>query len=95
MNKIRRVSTAIAARILDKSEDFIRWGLQQGRVPIGSAVQTGPKRWSYHVSPKLLADYSGVAIEDILFLCDTAENEDVDKKKTANPAGTGKAAARR
>ena len=75
MNKLRRVSTAIAARILDKSEDFVRWGLQQGRLPIGSAVQTGPKRWSYHVSPKLLADYSGLAIEDICRMCDAAVTE--------------------
>ena len=98
MKKIRRVSTAIAARILDKSEDFIRWGLQQGRVPIGSAVQTGPKRWSYHVSPKLLADYSGLSIDESLFECDKAETkvDDVDEnQKTANPAGTGKAVARR
>ena len=98
MNKIRRVSTAIAARILDKSEDFIRWGLQQGRVPIGSAVQTGPKRWSYHISPKLLADYSGLSIDEILFECDKADKtaeDDVEEKKAALPAGTGKAAARR
>lgn len=97
MHKIRRVSTAIAARILDKSEDFIRWGLQQGRVPIGSAVQTGPKRWSYHVSPKLLADYSGLSIDEILFECDKADNvdNDVEENKKALPAGTGKAAARR
>ncbi len=95
MNKIRRVSTAIAARVLDKAEDYVRWGLQQQRLPFGTAVQTAPKRWSYHISPKLLADYSGMALDDILFLCDTAENDDVDKKKTANPAGTGKAVTRK
>ncbi|MBR1681483.1 hypothetical protein IJ707_06820 [bacterium] len=62
---VKRVSTALAARIIDKSEDFIRWGLQQGRLPFGTAVQTAPKRWSYHVSPKLLSDYTGVSVEEI------------------------------
>ena len=62
---VKRVSTALAARIIDKSEDFIRWGLQQGRLPFGTAVQTAPKRWSSHVSPKLLSDYTGVSVEEI------------------------------
>ena len=62
---IKRISTATAARILDKAEDFIRYGRQQNRLPFGTAVQTGVKRWSYHISPKLLADYSGLSIEEI------------------------------
>lgn len=59
------VSTALAAKIIGKTEDYIRFGLQQNRLPFGTAVQTGPKRWSYHVSPKLLSDYTGVALDKI------------------------------
>lgn len=67
---IRKVPTAIAARVIDKSEDFIRWGLQQGRLPFGTAVQTGKDRWSYHISPKLLAEYSGMAQMAIERMCE-------------------------
>lgn len=62
---VMRISTATAARIIEKSEDYIRFGLQQGRLPIGSAVQTGTNRWSYHVSPALLSAYSGLSIDEI------------------------------
>ncbi len=57
---VRKVPTAVAAKILGKGEDFIRFGLQQGRLDFGTAVKTGENRWSYHISPKLLAEYSGV-----------------------------------
>ena len=65
----RKVPTAVAARVLGKSENFIRFGLQQGRLPFGSAVKTAKDRWGYHISPKLLADYSGMplgAIYDLI-----------------------------
>lgn len=62
---VKRISTALAAKIIDKCEDYVRFGLQQQRLPFGTAVQTGANRWSYHISPKLLADYSGLSIEEI------------------------------
>lgn len=57
---VRKVPTAVAAKVLGKGEDFIRAGLQQERFEFGTAVQTGENRWSYHISPKKLAEYSGV-----------------------------------
>ena len=36
--------------------------LQQGKLPIGTAVQMS-SIWTYHISEKLLADYSGKNIE--------------------------------
>lgn len=42
---------------LGKSEQFIRVGLQTQRLPFGTAVFM--KRWSYHISPKKLAEYVG------------------------------------
>ena len=57
---VRKVPTAVAAKILGKGEDFIRAGLKQARFDFGTAVKTGENRWSYHISPKLLAEYSGV-----------------------------------
>ena len=73
---VRRVSTAIAAKILDKSEDYCRFGLQQGRLPFGTAVQTGTNRWSYHISPKLLSEYSGATIEEIERMMNEAVNRE-------------------
>lgn len=38
-----------AAKLLNKSEQYIRAGLQNERLPFGSAVKTSSK-WSYHIS---------------------------------------------
>ena len=56
------IPTTVAAAVIGKSEDFIRWGLRQGRLPIGSAVQKTERRWSYYISPKLLSEYTGVTV---------------------------------
>lgn len=52
------VSVAEAARILGKSEQFVRIGLQRNILPIGTAVRMS-SRWTYHISPKLLQEYVG------------------------------------
>lgn len=52
------VSVAEAARILGKSEQFVRIGLQRNILPIGTAVKMS-SRWTYHISPKLLQEYVG------------------------------------
>ena len=72
----RKVPTAIAAKVIGKAEDFIRFGLQQGRLPFGSAVKTGKDRWSYHISPKLLADYSGVPLGVIVSMIEEAGDDE-------------------
>lgn len=55
---LRNVSIADAARILDKSEQFIRVALQMGTAPFGFAARNKTK-WSYHISPKKLTEYAG------------------------------------
>ncbi len=72
----RKVPTAIAAKVIGKAEDFIRFGLQQGRLPFGSAVKTGKDRWSYHISPKLLADYSGMPLGVIVNMIEEAGDDE-------------------
>lgn len=47
-----------AARRLNKSQEFVRMGLQLGRLPFGTAVKTSSK-WSYYISRKLFEDYLG------------------------------------
>lgn len=48
-----------AAQQLNKSEQWIRIGLQQQILPFGHAVKVSPKRWSYHISDKLFKEYIG------------------------------------
>lgn len=54
-----KIKVADAAKILGKSEQFVRIGLQRNILPIGTAVQMS-SRWTYHISPKLLKEYAGV-----------------------------------
>lgn len=52
------IKVSEAAKILGKSEQFVRIGLQRDILPIGIAIQMSSK-WTYHISPKLLKDYVG------------------------------------
>ena len=58
-----RITTAEAAKILGTSIEYIRIGLQKGILPIGTAVKMS-SIWTYHISPKLLAEYSGANVEE-------------------------------
>lgn len=58
---IGRILPTEAAAILNVSPQFVRVAMQQGKLPIGTAVQMS-SIW-YHISEKLLADYSGKNIE--------------------------------
>ena len=71
-----KVPTAVAARILGKAEDFVRFGLQQGRLPFGSAVKTAKDRWSYHISPLLLANYTGMPLGQIITMIEEYGEKD-------------------
>lgn len=44
------------AKILGKSPQFVRIGLQLGILPFGYAVKMS-NRWSYHISEKQLYEY--------------------------------------
>lgn len=62
---IGRILPTEAAAILNVSPQFVRVAMQQGKLPIGTAVQMS-SIWTYHISEKLLADYSGKNIEKML-----------------------------
>lgn len=59
---IGKIKVTEAAAILHVSDQFVRVGLQRGILPIGAAVQMS-SRWTYNISPKLLADYTGADVE--------------------------------
>lgn len=58
LEKRNSISIKETAKILEKSESFIRVGLQQERLPFGVAVKMS-SIWDYHISPKLLKEYIG------------------------------------
>lgn len=55
-NEQRKISVAECAKILDKSEQFVRVALQTGVAPFGFAVKS-KSRYDYHISPKKLYEY--------------------------------------
>lgn len=51
-----------AAAILNTSPQFIRVAMQLEKLPIGTAIKMSTK-WTYNISGKLLAEYSGKDVE--------------------------------
>lgn len=60
----RRITPVEAAAIINSSPQFVRVAMQQGILPIGIALKMpSSTMWTYNISPKLLADYTGKDIE--------------------------------
>lgn len=55
---MKKITVSQAADLLNVSQQFIRVGLQNGTLPIGSAVKMS-SRWTYHISEHLLDQYTG------------------------------------
>ena len=53
------VSVKDAAKLLGKSEQFVRISLQQGTLPIGTATKMSEYKYTYHISKHLLENYIG------------------------------------
>lgn len=57
-----RITVNYAAKVIRKSPEFVKQGLQQGTSPFGYAVKM--KQWEYYISPKLFMEYTGVQMSD-------------------------------
>lgn len=54
------IPVEIAASILGKEGQFVRQGMIQGILPIGTVLRkNGSKRYNYYISPRLFWEYSG------------------------------------
>ena len=62
---MKTLSTKQAAQILDKTEQFVRIGLQQGILPFGHAVMMG-KEFSYVIYKKKLEEYIGEISDEVI-----------------------------
>ena len=52
------ISVKDAARLMGKSEQFVRIGLQRGLLPIGQAIKMS-SMYTYYISPKLFYEFTG------------------------------------
>lgn len=53
-----------AAAIMGCSPQYIRLGLQQGRLNIGEAIKMS-SIWTYNISPALLAARQGMTVQEL------------------------------
>lgn len=54
------VPVKVAARVFGKSECFVRWGIENNILPIGTVErEPGKNRCNVYISPKLLWEYTG------------------------------------
>ena len=52
------------ARLLNKSPQFVRIGLQRGILPFGYAIKLTGDKYTYHISEKKLYEYIEKEVED-------------------------------
>lgn len=76
----RKISVKEAAKIMGKSEQFVRVGLQRGLLPFGTAMKMGRNStvYTYYISPKLFEEYVGeyeIEEEDFIKLNDMRKGE--------------------
>lgn len=53
-----------AAKLMGKSQDFVRIGLQRSLLPFGYAVKTGEQRYSYFISKQKFIEATGIQVKD-------------------------------
>ena len=57
------ISVLQAAKIMGKDQQYIRQGMIQGILPIGTAFKReGSKQYDYYISPKLFYEFTGYKI---------------------------------
>lgn len=55
----QKITTVEAAKLMGVSKEFIRAGLQTGKLPFGTAVKMS-NRWTYWINPKKFNEYLGM-----------------------------------
>lgn len=81
-----KITVREAAKILGKSDQFIRIGLQRGILPFGWAVKTS-SQWSYCINPVLFSQYLSTNIE-----ADNEEDQLKDNFQSGNMVSVEQAA---
>lgn len=58
---VKRVSELTGMNVLT-----IRNGIEQGRLPIGSAIKNGDNRTYFYICPNRLAEYLRISVEEVM-----------------------------
>lgn len=59
------ISVAQASKIMGKDQQYVRQGIIQGILPIGTAFKKqGSKQYDYYISPKLFYEFTGYKISN-------------------------------
>ncbi len=54
----KNMSVKEASQLMGKSEQFVRVGLRNNKLPFGTAIKLS-SQWTYYISPKLFHQYVG------------------------------------
>lgn len=61
-----KISPTEAAALMEKSTLFVYEAMRRGLLDIGVAMQMpGSTRWSFSISPSMLASYLGISTEEL------------------------------
>lgn len=81
MGRRTDISVEEAAQIMQKDANYIRYGLQQGTLPFGSAVQKPDGRWSYDIVFKAFCEYRRESEEEIHKQVEAIRKEREEKRQ--------------
>jgi hypothetical protein len=81
LTKEKNITVKKAAEMMGKSEQFIRIGLRNNRLPFGTAVKLST-HWTYHISPQLFYEYIGLIKKE------PKENKNAQSENNLSLAGT-------
>lgn len=59
MEAVEVMAVRDAARVIHKAPEYIRKGLQEGRLPFGTAVKINT-RWNYNIIKRKFLEYAGI-----------------------------------
>lgn len=81
----KNIKVKEAARLMGKSEMFVRIGLQRGTLKFGTAEKLSSK-YTYHISPKLFYEYLGIDVNEFVKqveeeICTISDKQDNIEKK--------------
>lgn len=64
---LKKITPSQAAQIMGCSYQFVRVGLQLGKLDIGDAIQINGsgRRWTYNISPAKLAARQGITVDEL------------------------------
>lgn len=77
MNKLRKITTAEAAALMQKDALFVREAMKRDLLNIGVAMQLeGRQRWTFFISPPLLAEYLGITVDELWERLEASDEEE-------------------